>query len=193
MENENDIRQLKIIGILNQEIEDGQDLANEARRTVEYLLLQKKGYSLEEVSKNAVFELKLEKETAYSSVDFLVRVAGKNAMIIKCAAGSLVSRERQALAAARLIAQPPVPIAVVVDPVTAEVLDTATGEVIGEGFGAIPVREQIESLLAQKVSEPLPPARLEREKRILLAFDAIRCSVPQGGDGGVHLDKERGS
>ncbi len=192
MENEDGVRQQKIIGILNQEIEDGQDLANEARRTVEYLLLQKKGYAPEEVRTSVVFEVKLEKETAHSSVDFLVTVAGKNVMIVKCAAGSLGSRERQAIAAARLMGNPPVPIAVVADPVTAEVLDTATGDVIGEGFGAIPVRAQIEGLLAQKQPAPLTPSRIEKEKRILLAFDAIRCSIPQGGDGGVRIGPEPG-
>jgi hypothetical protein len=38
----------------------------------------------------------------------------------------------------------------------------------------------------------LSPARLEKEKRILLAFDAIRCSVPQGGEGGVQIGPEPG-
>jgi hypothetical protein len=28
---------------------------------------------------------------------------------------------------------------------------------------------------------------MEKEKRILLAFDAIQCCVPQGVDGGVQI------
>jgi hypothetical protein len=107
-------------------------------------------------------------------------------MAIKCSAGSLSSRERQAVAAARLLG---VPFAVVSDPVTAELLDAATGKVIGEGFGAIPVRDRIMELLSEKENQPLPPQKAEREKRILLAFDAIRCSVPRAADGkGVNLD-----
>jgi hypothetical protein len=35
--------------------------------------------------------------------------------------------------------------------------------------------------------QPLDPKRLEKEKRILLAFDAIKCCVPQGGGGGVKI------
>ena len=186
---EEEIRQSKIIGILKQEIEDGEDLANQARGAIGYLLLEKKGYSREEVEKNVVFEVKLEKEIAHSSADFIVTVGGKRAMLIKCAAGSLGSRERQAVAAARLLGTP---IAVVADPVTAEVLDTATGEVIGEGFGAIPVRDRIEALLAEKEPKALTPARIEKEKRILLAFDAIKCCVPQGGAGGVRIGPEPG-
>ena len=109
-------------------------------------------------------------------------------MVVKCASGSLSSRERQAVAAARLLDSPPVPIAVVADPTTAEVLDVMTGKVIGEGFGAIPVKDQILTVISEKKLIPLSPERIEKEKRILLAFDAIRCSVPQGADGGVSLD-----
>lgn len=189
MSHEDAVRTQKILTILNKELEDGEDLASEARRKVEYLLLEKKGYARDDIRKNAAFEVKLADETAYSSVDFVVSIDGKQAMIIKCAAGSLDSRERQAVAAARLFAAPPVPIAVVADPATAEVLDTASGKVIGEGYGAIPVKEQLAGILSGTQPVPLSPERLEREKRILLAFDAIKCCVPQGKDGGVKLDE----
>ncbi len=109
-------------------------------------------------------------------------------MIIKCAPGSLSSRERHAVAAARVLSSPPIPFAVVMDPMSAVVLDTATGKVIGEGFEAIPTKQQIVDMLSGRELKPLPPERLEREKRVLLAFDALRCSIPQGGNGGVALD-----
>lgn len=192
MEDENVVREQKIIAILKQEVDDGADLANAARGTVEYLLFEKKGYSRDEVRRNVVFEVKLGNETAHSSVDFLITVKDKKAMIIKCAAGSLSSRERQAVAAARLLDTPPVPISVVADPQTATVLDTSTGKVVGEGFGSIPVRDQIEGILSGMESKPLTPERIEKEKRILLAFDAIACCVPQGANGGVRIGPDPG-
>jgi hypothetical protein len=182
-------REKKILSILEQEIEDGENLAAEARKMVEYLLLEKKGYRLEDFLKGAAFEVKLGEETIWSSVDFIVSVDGRKAMIIKCAAGSLDSRQRQAVAAARVIASPPVLVAVVADPENAEVLDVVTGKVIGEGFGAIPVKEQLLRILSETEPKPLSPERIEKEKRILLAFDAIKCCVPQGADGGVRLDE----
>lgn len=188
MNDEHADREKKIFSVLDREIEDGEQAAAEARKTVEYLLLEKKGYGPEDVQKNVVFEVKLGKETAHSAVDFLVSSNGRAAMVIKCAAGSLASRERQAVAAARLISSPPVPVAVVADPACAEVLDVMTGKVTGEGFGAIPVKEQLLRILSEAPSKPLSPERVEKEKRILLAFDALRCSIPQGGDGGVKLD-----
>lgn len=188
MEGDPTVREKKILAILKQEIEEGEDMAEEARKMVEYLLLEKKGYHRDEVRKNVVFEVRLGDEVVMSSVDFLVAAGGRPGMIIKCAAGSLGSRERQAVAAARIISSPPVPIAVVADPLTAEVMDVSTGKVIGEGFGAIPIRGQLLRTLEESRLEPLSPARLEKEKRILLAFDAIRCSIPKGADGGVKLD-----
>ena len=187
MEDEFAGREKKILSILEQEIEDGESLAVEARKMISYLLVEKKGYLPEDIEKKVVFEVNLGQETAYSSVDFLVSVEGKKAMVIKCAAGSLSSRERQAVAAARLLGSPPVPIAVVADPVNAEVLDVATGKVMGEGFGAIPIKDQMIQILSRTELKPLSLERLEKETRILLAFDAIRCCVPQGGDGGVEI------
>lgn len=192
MEDESIVREKKILAILGQEVKDGEDLAAVARKTVEYLLIEKKGYAREEVRKQVVFDVILGQETAHSSVDFLVTVEGKKTMVIKCASGSLSSRERQAVAAARLLDSPPVPIAVVADPTTAEVLDVMTGKVIGEGFGAIPVRDQVLTMVSDKELKPLSPERIEKEKRILLAFDAIRCSVPQGANGGVQIGPEPG-
>ena len=187
-ETEQAVREAKIRTILQEELQDGEDLANEARKMIGYLLLEKKGYAAEDIRKGLAFEVQLGAESAWSSADFLVSLSGSMAMIIKCAAGSLDSRERQAVAAARVITSPPLSIAVVADPLHAEVLDVATGKVIGEGFGAIPTKEQLQAIVTEKPMTPLDPKRLEKEKRILLAFDAIKCCVPQGADGkGVNL------
>ena len=180
-------REAKIREILQEELQDGEDLAAEARRMIGYLLLEKKGYGPGDVRKGLAFEVQLGAETAWSSADFLVSVDGRMAMIIKCAAGSLDSRERQAVAAARVIASPPLPVAVAADPVNAVVLDVAGGKATGDGFGAIPTKEQLRSIVAERTMQPLDPQRLEKEKRILLAFDAIKCCVPQGGSGGVQI------
>ncbi len=187
MEDDARSRETKIRQLLAQEIEDGENLAAEARKMVEYLLLEKKGYRPEDVLKGAAFQVELDGETVWSSVDFIVSVDGRMAMIIKCAAGSLDSRQRQAVAAARVIASPPVPVAVVADPANAEVIDVVTGKVIGEGFGAIPVKEQLLRILSETGIKPLALERIEKEKRILLAFDTIKCCVPRGADGGVRL------
>ena len=189
-DDQNSFREAKIRDILEQEVRDGEDLENDARKMIGYLLRDKKGYGREDVRKGMAFEVTLGHEAFWSSADFLVSVNGRMGMVIKCAGGSLDSRERQAVAAARVIASPPLPVAVVAGPVTAEVLDVASGKVIGGGFGAIPTKERLEVILKENAMLPLDAKRLEKEKRILLAFDAIKCCVPQGA-GGVQIGPEQ--
>lgn len=191
MEDEFVERKKKILSILEEEIRDGEEMAVAVRHMAERMLQNEKGYAQADVRKNISFDVMLGSETVKSFVDFLVLANDRAAMVIKCAAGSLSSRERHIVAAARVLDSLPVPVAVVMDPMSAVVLDTMTGKVIGEGFDAIPSKQELNALLAGKEPKPLAPEKLEREKRVLLAFDAIRCSVPQGAEGGVALDEGR--
>ncbi|HTG01050.1 MAG TPA: hypothetical protein VK654_10750 [Nitrospirota bacterium] len=188
MEDEFVSREKKVLSIIEQEIKDGEEMAAAVRHIAEKLLFTEKGYDAADVRKNVVFDVTLGTETVQSGVDFLISLDSRNAMIIKCAAGSLSSRERQVVAAARVLGG--VPLAAVMDPLSAVVLDSATGKTIGEGFEAIPTKKQLSSLIAGREIKPLAPEKLEREKRVLLAFDAIACCVPQGADGGVALDRD---
>jgi hypothetical protein len=188
MEDEGVTREKKILSILEQEIMDGEEMAAAVRHIAEKLLLGEKGYAEADLLKNYEFAVTLGAETVTSSVDFLVSAGGRRAMIIKCAPGSLSSRERHVVAAARVLGSPPVPYAVVIDPMGAIVLDVTTGKVLAEGFEAIPTKQQIVDMMSGRELKPLQPEKLEREKRVLLAFDALRCSIPQGADGGVSLE-----
>lgn len=187
MEDEFVVREKKILSIIEQEIEDGEEMASAVRRLADQLLLGEKGYVPADIRKNVVFDVVLGPETIKSSVDFLVSLDNRAAMVVKCAAGSLGSRERHVVAAARVLGNLPVPVAVVMDPMNAVVLDGVTGRVTGEGFGSIPTKTQLSALLARTTTAPIAPDKLEREKRVLLAFDAIRCSIPRGADGGVAI------
>jgi len=187
MEDEFVAREKKILSILEQEIADGEEMADAVRAIAEELLLKEKGFAPSDISRNVQFDVQLGSETARSRVDFIVSAGGKNAMVVKCAAGSLSSRERHVVAAARVLASRPLMVAVVMDPMSAVVLDVQTGKVIAEGFDAIPTREQLLTMVSEKEFTPYPAEKLEREKRVLLAFDAIQCCIPQGADGGVSL------
>jgi hypothetical protein len=188
MEDEFVTREKKILSILQQEIADGEEMVAAVKHIAERILLGEKGYATADIGKNVVFNVALGSEVAQSSVDFLVSVAGRKAMVIKCAAGSLSSRERHVVAAARVLDSVPIPVAMVMDPMSAVVLDAITGKVMGEGFESVPTKQQLITMLAGRDVKPLAPEKLEREKRVLLAFDAIRCCVPQGANGGVALE-----
>ncbi len=188
MEDELVTREKKILSILEQEIMDGEEMAGAVRHIAEKLLLGEKGYAEADLLKNFEFAVTLGSETIMSSVDFLVSAGGSHAMVVKCAPGALSSRERHVLAAARVLGTFPVPFAVVMDPMSAVVLDVTTGKVIAEGFEAIPTKQQLVDMIAGRELKSMQPEKLEREKRVLLAFDALRCSIPQGADGGVSLE-----
>ncbi len=188
MEDEFVIREKKILTILQQEIADGEEMVSAVKHIAERMLLEEKGYTAADIGKNIVFNVALGGEVAQSTADFLVSVDGRKAMVIKCAAGSLSSRERHVIAAARVLDTIPVPVATVMDPMGAVVLDAITGKIIGEGFESVPTKEQLITMVSGRDIKPLAPEKLEREKRVLLAFDAIRCCVPQGASGGVVIE-----
>lgn len=183
-------REKKVLAILEQELRDGEDMANAARELAGRLL-RDKGYGPEDVKRNVVFDVSLPEDTVSSSVDFVVSINGVKAMMVKCAAGSISSRERQAVAAARLLGEFRMPVAVVMDPFSAVVISAFTGKTIGEGFGAVPDKAELGRMLASAAPVRFSEKHIEREKRILLAFDAIACSVPQGANGGVHIQEDK--
>ena len=188
MEDEFVAREKKILTILEQEIEHGEEMSEVVKHIAERMLFGEKGYEEDDIRKNVIFDVTIGQEVAQSSVDFLVSLDNKKAMVVKCAAGSLSSRERHVVAAARVLDSIPVPVAMVMDPMSAVLLDAATGKVIGEGFECVPTKEQLITMVAGRDVKALAPEKLEREKRILLAFDAIRCCMPQGANGGVALE-----
>jgi len=147
-----------------------------ARQIVEEFLLDAKGYTRDEIEIDREFDVSIGSGPAKSKVDFVVSINGKSLISIKCAPDAIVSHERHALACARLVDCYQVPLAVITDGADAAVLDSITGIVIGEGLDAIPSRAEAETLAARTEFKALPVNRVEREKRIVGAFDVMGCA-----------------
>ncbi|MDI6889396.1 MAG: type I restriction enzyme HsdR N-terminal domain-containing protein [Thermodesulfovibrionales bacterium] len=145
------------------------------RQGIERLLIEEKGYSKFDIEVDREFEIVLGEEINRSKVDLVVSVEEKIFMVIKCARGSLVSREREVLSCARILDIYQIPFTVVTNGEDAEVLDTISGEVIGNGLEAIPSKSQILEILKGMEFKRLPEKRIEMEKRIYLAFESIKC------------------
>ena len=144
-----------------------------ARQTIARFLVEEKDYLKGDIEVRKQIALTVDGNKGTSKVDFVIRLAGRAFMIIIFGPGSLVSRERSTVAAARLIESHEVPFAVVTNGQAAEVLDTRSGKVITEGLENIPSRaealKQLETITFEKLSE----GRIEREKRILYTFDVL--------------------
>lgn len=145
------------------------------RQKIERLLIEEKGYSKQDIEVDREFEIVIGKEIYKSKVDLIVNVEEKRFMIMRCARGSLVSREREVISCARILDVYQIPFAVVTNGEDAEVLDTISGEVIGNGLGAIPSKANALEAIKQIEFKKLLEKRIEKEKRIFLAFDAIKC------------------
>ena len=153
--------------------------AEENRQVVEKYLIDEKGYLKEDISVDADMAITAAGEPYRSQVDLVVSPDGGKTrfMAIKCAAGSLGSREREIVAAARLLDEYQIPRAGVSDGKTASVLDTVTGKKIGNGLDAIPTRQEAAAGQKSLNLTPLPPERRDREKLIFRTYDLENVNV----------------
>ncbi len=149
------------------------------RQKLSRLLVEERGFDKQELAPRLTIETLFAKSFVVSKVDLVVRVGERRFMLLRYGPGSLVSRERPALAAARVLDPDYViPFTVVTNGEDAELLDTWSGKVIAVGLAAIPTREQATNLIASARLAPLPegPQR-EMELRILNAYDQEVCCV----------------
>lgn len=154
------------------------DIGAEAnRQAVEKFLVAEKGYAKEDIKVDVDIEMTVAGEPYRSHIDLVVWVAGQRFMALKCAAGSLGSREREILAAARLLGEYQIPVSVVSDGKTAIVLDTVSGKKIDEGLSAIPAKAEAREELRKMTLRPFPQKRLEQEKLIFRSYDIENVNV----------------
>lgn len=151
--------------------------AEENRQTLERILVEEKGFSRDEIEVDRDLSLTIAGEAYRSQIDLVVSMEGQPVMAIKCASGSLSSREREILAASRLFAPGPIPISVVSDGKTAIVLETATGRIFGEGMDTLPDRASMKRILPQMACPPLSETQREREKLIFRTYDVENVNV----------------
>ena len=154
------------------------DIGAEAnRQAVERYLVEEKGYDRADIEVDAAMELEIKGAPYRTAVDLVVSAAGRRVMAVKCAPGSLGSREREIVAAARLLTDYQLPFSVVSDGATATVLDTVTGKKLGEGMSAIPSKEAAAAHMADAPLAAYPEERQEREKIIFRSYDSMNVNV----------------
>ncbi len=151
--------------------------AEENRQAVERFLVKEKGFHQEDIEVDADIEISIDGETYRSQIDLIVSVEAKRFMAIKCAAGSLGSREREILSAARILNPDPLPRAVVSDGKNAIVVDVLSGKKIGEGMEAICSKATAKIILHETDFKPLTEKRSEQQKLIFRAYDRLNVNV----------------
>ena len=146
------------------------------RQTVKDFLCSEKGYADGEIEVDTKFEIGLDDVKESVTVDYILRLCGKRFMVIKCSPGALESRDRHVVPFARIVDSYQVPFAVVTDGSHARILDAVSGKLVAEDLNSIPDRSRAIEMLGSMEFISYPRERREREKRILLAFETIRCT-----------------
>ncbi|MBU1274453.1 MAG: type I restriction enzyme HsdR N-terminal domain-containing protein [Proteobacteria bacterium] len=135
------------------------------------------GYSPQNIRVDAAWALGPEHDSLRVLADLLVYGGERPALLLRCARGSLVTREKETLACARLVAPNWAPLAVVTNGEDAELLDTASGEVLAQGLAAIPGPSQLERMLAQYPPQSPTPQQLTQAARVYAAYSGFHCEA----------------
>ena len=134
------------------------------RQKIARLLVERKGYLKNDIETRKDLLVEAGDKRAIVKIDFLINLSDRTCMIVKYGPGSLVTRRRPALAAARLLAPYQIPVAVVTNGEDAEVLEGAGGGVLAVGLENIPSRVDLQHIA-------IPPRRFAMESRIVYCYE----------------------
>ncbi|HSO08525.1 MAG TPA: type I restriction enzyme HsdR N-terminal domain-containing protein, partial [Desulfoprunum sp.] len=149
------------------------------RQELSSMMVEEKLYHRDELLPRLSIDTFFARCYVRSVIDLTVCLENRQIMIIRYGPGSLVSRERAAIAAARVLNPAYViPLAVVTNGREAELLDTSTGKILEYGLDSIPDRSTALAMTANMPILPPPQGKKrEQEMRILNAFDVERCCI----------------
>lgn len=150
------------------------------RQKILGFLIKEKGYLKSDIAVDREIQFNIEGQEILSFVDISIGFSSKTIMVWKCASGSLVSRERQIIASARLLEDYVIPFAVVTNGKNLELLDALSEKIISTGLQSIPSREEIVQISGKLLFKPSNKKKIVYEQRILHTYDAISC--PAGAD-----------
>ncbi len=151
--------------------------AEEIRQRLEKYLVEIKGYQKEELRVDADIEIDIDGSHYASQLDLVVFVENRSLMVIKCAAGSLESREREVISASRIYESLPIPFAVASDSHTAVIYDAVSGKKIGEGLNRIPSRLQAAEVLSGFHPTGFSDKKVKKEKIIFRSYDSMNVNT----------------
>jgi len=141
-------------------------------------LVEEKGFRKSDLEVGNKIETMFNGQFVVSRIDLVVAINGRRLMLIRYGPGSMVTRERPALAAARVFDHGYViPVTVVTNGEDCEILDTTTGKVTAQGLEMLPDRSRLLELADAPMLTAPNGDRREKELRILNAFDLEVCCV----------------
>lgn len=175
--------------LTGKELQDTDD--ERIRQQLARMMVEEKGFARDELEPRLTIETSFNNIDVTSTIELTVRVHDKRLFLLRYGPGSLVTREKSAIAAARVL-DPDyrIPLAVVTNGRDAELLETLGGQVLATGMKNIPDRTQAEKLYQEYEFQPLNnPKQKEQALRVLNVFDlevccrGSSCSLPDNETG----------
>lgn len=161
--------------ITGREITDTDD--ERYRQKIARILVEEKGYLRKDLEVKRRFKLNIEDKEVFSMADLVVNIDGTSFMVLRYGPGSLVTRERPALAVSRILEPYQIPVTVVTNGEDAEIMDTASGRVVATGIESIPSKKEIMESFKMAAFTSLSERQIEVEKKILYAYDWLEHSL----------------
>jgi hypothetical protein len=144
------------------------------RERVLEILISEKGFEPGDIETDPEFSLQLSNCSASVTIDFVINLSATSFMVVKCSPATIDSWERYVLSFARVIKDYQIPYAAVTDGENTKILDVLSASKTADSFYS---REEAAQLMENFKKIPCPPKRTEKEKRIIYAFEGIKCSI----------------
>ena len=139
------------------------------------MLIKEKGFNPEEIEINPEFRLQLSNCEANVSVDFIINISSVSFMVIRSVSTAIESWERYIVAFARAVKDYQIPYAVITDGENFKIYDVLSGSLLSESIQGLFNRQEALNLMKDFEKIPCPANRQEKEKRIVYAFEGIKC------------------
>jgi hypothetical protein len=146
------------------------------RQKLARLLVEEKGFAKTEIIPRFPLTVRAGGKAAGMTVDFVVKVSDRFAMLVMYGPGSIVTRRQPALALSRLIAPYQIPVVVASNGEDADIIDGFSGETQGSGLNAIPSKSDLRLRLEAVEQRSMPDGLAEMAARIVYAYEVDdRC------------------
>lgn len=149
------------------------------RQFVWNILTREKNFQQNEIQIDPVFPLLLNDCDAQVSIDFVIHLPAASFMVIRCASVSMESWESYVVSFARVVKEYQIPYAVITDGENTRVIEVLSGSVLDMSLHTLFTREDAMKKLETFKKIPYPANKVDKIKRILYAFEGIKCPTPQ--------------
>ena len=138
-------------------------------------LIKEKGFNRDEIAIEPKFELAISDCEATVSIDVVINLPQATFAVIRCANAGLEFWERYVTAFAMVVKDYQIPFAMVTNGYEAKIVNVLSSSIVGENMKDFCNRQEALKIMQNFRKIPCPEKRVEKEKRIIYAFEGIKC------------------